>query len=150
MISRLSRVTMLVRDYDEALRFYTEQLGFVKRADELFGPGMRWLTVAPPQQQDLEIILQKPTPAMHGEERAQEMLAMIGKQPTGVFETADCRAEYAALSARGVTFISEPKDEPYGVEAIFQDLYGNSFSLLQPGPAPEGQFDSTGASGTVG
>ena len=148
MISRLIRVTVVVRDYDEALRFYTEQLGFVKRADMAFGPGMRWLTVAPPQQHDLEIVLQQPTPAMHGEERAREMEALIGKQPTSVFETADCHAEYAALSARGVTFSQAPQQEQYGVEAVFQDLYGNSYSLLQPAATPD-QFPDSVVSNDV-
>lgn len=136
MISRLIRVTILVRDYDEALQFYRDQLGFESRADFAFGQGMRWVTVAPPEQHELEIVLQVPMAAFHGAEQAQAMLAQVGRQPTWVFETADCPAEYAALSERGVTFTRAPKQEPYGVEALFQDPYGNSYSLLQPAPMP--------------
>jgi len=131
MIDKLNVVTILVRDQDEALHFYVDKLGFEKRDDEMFGPGIRWLTVAPPRQQEVEIVLQKPEPAMHGEEQAEAMLAMVGKMPTWSFATDDCRATYEALSARGVNFVQPPEERPYGVEALFQDLYGNVFSLLE-------------------
>ena len=132
MIIKLIRVTVLVRDQDEALQFYTEKLGLEKRDDLMFGPGARWLTVAPKGQQDIEIVLQKPEPGMHGEQGAAEMLSHIGHGTTWVFATDDCRADYETLRARGVTFLSPPSDQPYGVEAVFEDLYGNSVSLLQP------------------
>jgi len=136
MINKLIRVTILVRDYEEALRFYGDQLGFEKRADFAFGQGMRWVTVAPPDQRELEIVLQVPVAAFHGEKHAEEMLAQVGQQPTWVFETDDCQAEYGALSERGVAFTQAPKQEPYGTEALFQDPYGNTYSLLQPTPMP--------------
>lgn len=132
MITRLTHVTVLVHDQDEALRFYTEKLGFEKRFDVAFGPGARWLTVAPVGQTNVEIVLQKPDPAMHGEEDARQMEQAIGRGTTWVFECDDCRATYATLRERGVEFQSEPHEEPYGVEAVFVDLYGNSLSLLQP------------------
>jgi len=137
MITQLARVTILVRDQDEALRFYTEKLGFEKRADVAFGPAMRWLTVAPRGQQGVEIVLQKPEPAMHGEEDARRMLEVVGRNPTWVFACDDCRATYAELRGRGVEFSGEPQEQPYGVEAVFVDLYGNSFSLLQPAQAAQ-------------
>ncbi len=132
MIKRLARVTILVRDQDEALWFYTEALGLEKRTDLALEPGMRWLTVAPKDQNDLEIVLQKPSPEMHGEEGAKKMLEQVGKGTTWVFYTDDCRAEYEVLRSRGVRFTSSPQEQPYGTEAVFVDLYGNSFSLLQP------------------
>jgi uncharacterized protein (TIGR03083 family) len=132
MITRLIHVTVLVRDQDEALRFYTEKLGFEKRSDLAFGPGARWLTVAPIGQTDVEIVLQKPDPAMHGEEDARQMTEAIGSGTTWVFACDNCRATYMTLRERGVEFQSEPREEPYGVEAVFVDLYGNPFSLLQP------------------
>ncbi|HEX8996301.1 MAG TPA: VOC family protein [Ktedonobacterales bacterium] len=137
MITHLARVTLAVRDQDEALRFYTEALGFEKRADARFGPGpgMRWLTVAPPQQREIEIVLQQPDPTMHGEARAAELAAGIGKSPTWVLYTTDCQADYARLVERGVAFPSPPTEQPYGLEAVFVDLYGNSYSLLQPAQA---------------
>lgn len=131
MINKLNVVTILVRDQEEALRFYTEKLGFEKRADQMFGPGVRWLTVAPPDQEEVEIVLQKPDPAMHGEEQAEAMLALVGKTPTWSFSTNDCRAAHETLSDRGVNFVQPPEEQPYGVEALFEDLYGNVFSLLE-------------------
>lgn len=131
MIDKLNGVTILVRDQEEALRFYVDKVGFEKRDDELFGPGIRWLTVAPPGQQEVEIVLQKPDPAMHGEEQAEAMLALVGKMPTWSFGTDDCRDAYETLSARGVKFVQPPEERPYGVEALFEDLYGNVFSLLE-------------------
>jgi catechol 2,3-dioxygenase-like lactoylglutathione lyase family enzyme len=136
MISGLTHVTVLVRDQDEALRFYTEKLGFEKRADMSFGPGMRWLSVAPQGQTDLEIVLQQPNPAMHGEEHARQMAEMVGRGTTWVFACDNCRATAAALREHGVEFQSEPQEQPYGVEAVFVDLYGNSYSLLEPRPMP--------------
>ena len=137
MITRLARVTIYVHDQDEALRFYTEKLGLEKRSDVAFGPGARWLTVAPAGQTDFEILLQAPVPAMHGEEFAQKISERVGQGTTWVFFTDNCRADYETLKGRGVSFSSEPQEQPYGVEAVFQDLYGNSFSLLQPAATPE-------------
>jgi catechol 2,3-dioxygenase-like lactoylglutathione lyase family enzyme len=135
MITRLARVTIVVRDHDEALAFYTEKLGFETRADVPFGPGARWLTVAPPQQRDLEIVLLRPDPAFHGERQAAEMLANVGKNPTWVLYSTDCQGDYGRLVERGVTFSSAPTEQPYGLEAVFLDLYGNNYSLLQPAEA---------------
>jgi len=137
MITKLIRVTILVRDYDEALAFYTGKLGFEKRVDVEVGPGMRWVTVAPAQQQEVEIVLQQPHPAFHGEQQARAMRARIGQQPTWVLATGDCQREYEELQGRGVIFTAAPQQQPYGVEAVFQDLYGNSYSLLQPAPMPD-------------
>lgn len=137
MITRLARVTIYVHDQDEALAFYTEKLGLEKRSDVTFGPGARWLTVSPAGQTDFEILLQSPVPAMHGEEFAQKIGERVGQGTTWVFFTDDCRADYATLKGRGVNFSNEPQEQPYGVEAVFQDLYGNSFSLLQPAEAPQ-------------
>lgn len=137
LITRLARVTIYVRNQDDALKFYTETLGLEKRADMTFGPGARWLTVAPIGQSDIEIVLQEPVPAMHGEEFARQIGERVGQGTTWVFNTDDCRAEYETLKGRGVTFVSEPQEQPYGTEAVFVDLYGNSFSLLQPREMPD-------------
>lgn len=142
MISHLARVTIVVRDQNEALHFYTDVLGFETRADVPMGPEMRWLTVAPPQQRELEIVLQQPDPRTHGEEGAQRLTSSIGGNPTWVLYTDDCQADYARLLDRGVRFHSAPQQQPYGLEAVFEDLYGNPYSLLQPpqtAPALQGQ-----------
>ena len=132
MITRLAHVTILVRDQDEALRWYTEKLGLEKRADEKFGPGARWLTVAPKNQKGLEIVLQMPEPALHGEARAKPMMERIGQGTTWVFQTEDCRKEAEILKSRGVKFLRDPQQVPRGMQAIFEDLYANTLVLLGP------------------
>jgi predicted enzyme related to lactoylglutathione lyase len=131
VIKRLSHVTVLVKDIDEALDFYTHKLGFVKVTDKAFGPGERWVTVAPKGQKDMEIILQKPSPVMHGEEGAKRMLKQVGKASTWVFQVDDCKKTCEGLKKKGVQIVSGPEAMPYGVEAVFLDLYGNSYVLME-------------------
>ncbi len=140
MIGKLAMVSILVRDQDEALRFYTEKLGLEKRADKLFGPGMRLLTVAPKGQQGPEIALAKPEVALHGEERARKLMESVGKSTTWVFDTDNCYKTYETLRKRGVKFVCPPTEQSYGVEAVFEDLYGNTFSLLEPSPEIQAQL----------
>jgi catechol 2,3-dioxygenase-like lactoylglutathione lyase family enzyme len=132
MITQLARVTIIVTDIDQALLFYTEKLGLVKRADDTSLPGLRWVTVSPRDQRSPEIVLQKPGPPFHDEETVRDMLERVGKNPTWVFYTDDCEKEYETLNSRGVKFLAEPEDRPYGEEALFEDLYGNTFSLVGP------------------
>ncbi|WP_429844839.1 VOC family protein [Brevibacillus sp. FIR094] len=130
MLKRLAHVTLYVHDCEDALRFYTEKLGFEKRMDSRMDDGSRWLTVGLPGQ-EIEIVLHDPT-HWHREEVAQEMLRQVGKNPMWVWETDDFGSTYEALRQRGVKFVSEPNEVMYGIEAIFEDLYGNRFLLLQP------------------
>ena len=131
MITRLAHVTILVRDQEEALGWYTEKLGFEKRSDATFGPGARWLTVAPKGQKELEIVLRKPDPALHGEKRAETLMARIGQATTWVLDTDDCHKTYETLRSRGVKFLGPPHEESYGIVALFEDLYGNVFDLIE-------------------
>ncbi len=117
-IDKIVTVTIAVRDQDEALRWFTEELGFEKRTD-VAGPGMRWVTVAPKKQQDVEILL------------ASWFPALVGKNAPWVLATGDCRKTYTELKGRGVAFSQEPQERPYGIEAVFQDPYGNSYALVQ-------------------
>jgi len=133
MIGRMSHTTIYVLDQEEALRFYTEKLGFRVHTDITMGD-FRWLTVQPPDQPDLQIILSAIKPGgAFSEEAAAHLRAVIelGALGMGVFYTADCRATYADLSARGVEFVSPPEEQPYGIEAILKDNSGNWFSLTQ-------------------
>lgn len=127
---KLSMVTLYVRDEEEALRFYTEKLGFEKQMDVTVKPGTRWLTVSPKGQPELQITLHNPR-AWHSEEVALKMLEQVGSTPSWVFETDNCQRTYETLRNRGVEFVSEPKDQSYAVEAVFKDLYGNSFVLVE-------------------
>ncbi len=130
MIIRVTHVSLLVRDQEEALQWYTEKLGFEKRMDGPFPEGKgRWLTIAPAGQQELEIVLQPPE---WGLGDAAARVELIGKQPGWVVETGDCRRDYEMFKARGVQFVSPPEELPWGISAVFVDLYGNQHNLLQP------------------
>lgn len=130
---KLSHVSIWVKDQDEALRWYTEKLGFEKRQDDASTiPGYRWLTVAPTGQNEPEIVLGKPDPQMMGETGAEEAARRIGNNPTWVLDTDDCRRAYKELSSRGVKFTSPPEEAPWGVSVIFVDFYGNSYNIVEP------------------
>jgi catechol 2,3-dioxygenase-like lactoylglutathione lyase family enzyme len=135
MIKRVSNVAVYVLDQDRALKFYTEVLGFEVRSDSSLD-GFRWLTVGPTDQPDLALLITVPAPPMFAPDDAQTMQALIAKGALsgGVLETDDCRATYQDLKARGVTFLQEPAERPYGVEAVFRDDSGNWFSLTQRFP----------------
>jgi catechol 2,3-dioxygenase-like lactoylglutathione lyase family enzyme len=132
MITKLTHSTVWVLDQDAALRFYTEVLGFEVRTDVTLDT-FRWLTVGPPAQSGVELILAVPCPPMLDPESAEQIRAMVAKGAlgAGVFGTDDCRRSYDELKARGVRFLTEPTERSYGVEATFRDDSGNWFSLTQ-------------------
>ena len=127
MIEKIGHITILVKDQDDALKFYTEKLGFKKCQDTMFGEDMRWVTVAPKNQPDLEITFVKAD--------SREKLKSLGKQAGDhvflTLETDNCRRDYEAMKAKGVKFMGEPANQPYGTEVVFEDLYGNLFDLIQ-------------------
>ncbi|WP_301169265.1 VOC family protein [Brevibacillus nitrificans] len=127
MLTKLAHVTLYVRDCEEALQFYTEKLGFEKRMDSRMDNGSRWLTIGLPNQ-EVEIVLHDPT-HWHREEVAEQMLALVGKNPMWVWQTEDFAGTYEAFRQKGVTFLTH--DVMYGTEAVFTDLYGNQYLLLQ-------------------
>ena len=132
MISRLNHVNVFVLDQDRAKAFYTETLGFELRNDAVLD-GFRWLTVGPKDQPDLNILLARPQPPMFSDEDAQVLRQLVAKGAMGggVFETDDIRTAYEELKSNGVTFLQEPAERPYGIEALFRDDSGNWFSLNQ-------------------
>jgi catechol 2,3-dioxygenase-like lactoylglutathione lyase family enzyme len=138
VITKLSHSLLYVLDQDAAKTFYTEKLGFVVRADvnmgEGFegGTGFRWLTVGPPDQPEVEVILADPQMG-HDGQTAGELRALVAKGALGaaVWATDDCQKTFEELSARGVVFLSEPAERPYGIEAVFRDDSGNWFSLTE-------------------
>lgn len=127
MPSRITQFAVTVRDYDEAIRFYVNTLGFALLEDSDLGGGKRWVRVAPHGGENGATILlaRAATPAQ---------LATVGSQTGGrVFifiETDDFWADYERLRSRGVTFIRPPTEEPFGTVAVFLDLYGNKFDLI--------------------
>lgn len=134
MISRLSHASIFVLDQDSAYDFYVNKLGFTVKTDAPFGEGMRWLTVCPPQQPDFELSLMAAKEGIMFNKEAAETMRNLIKKGTfgfGVFECLDIYATYEELKAKGVVFSQEPKEQFYGIEAIFKDDSGNWFSLGQ-------------------
>lgn len=147
-IVRLRYVTIVVRDYDQALKWYTNVLGLEKTEDETFGKDKRWLVVAPRGRKDIGIVLEiaKPYAAsdkgikMSSATANDSILnyeARVGTETRWVFEVEDCHKFYNSASKRGVKFIETPVDQPWGVsEAMFEDLYGNLFVVESFRPKP--------------
>ncbi len=133
MINSMSHATVWVKDQEAAKAFYTEKLGFDTRMD-ITADGFRWLTVAPKGQSDFQLLLADPKPPMVEPEVGAQIKALLAKGVfgAGVMDTDDCRRTYEDLKAKGVTFLQEPAERPYGVEAVFRDDSGNWFSLRQP------------------
>jgi catechol 2,3-dioxygenase-like lactoylglutathione lyase family enzyme len=137
MINRLSVATIWVTDQNEALRFYTEKLGFEIRAD-ITNRDYRWLTVGLKGQPDLEFHLEAVKPGvLFTQEEADQLTKLVetGKIGSGPWKTDDCQKTYETLKARGVDFVQPPTDRPYGtIEAIFKDNSGNIMVLSQDKP----------------
>jgi len=125
-----------VHDQDEALAFYTEKLGWELRADVTlpeFG-NYRWLTVGPPNQPDVSVLLNAiPGPPVMDESTADQIRSLMAKGWIGnvLLTTDDVQADYEELKARGVEFTEAPEERPYGIDSAFRDPSGNQFRLTQ-------------------
>jgi catechol 2,3-dioxygenase-like lactoylglutathione lyase family enzyme len=133
---KLSNAQLWVHDQDEALAFYTEKLGMEVRSDVTLPElgNFRWLTVAPPGQEDVSIVLMAiPGPPVMDEQTAGQVRNLMSKGFAGTvfLTTDDVRASYEELKARGVEFTEEPEERPYGIDSGFRDPSGNSFRLTQ-------------------
>jgi catechol 2,3-dioxygenase-like lactoylglutathione lyase family enzyme len=138
MIKKMSHASIFVLNQEEALSFYRDQLGFEVHTDAMVGPDFRFLTINAKDQPDFEIILMEPKAGMLMDEATATQLRAIiekGVLGAGAFHTDDCRATYAELKSKGVEFVSEPAERPYGIEAVFKDNSGNWFSLTEPNEA---------------
>ena len=135
MIRRMSHATIWVNDQNEALSFYRDKLGFQVHTDATVGEDFRWLTVNTKDEPNFEMILMEPKPGMLMDEAtAKQVRELVAKGAlgAGAFNTDDCKKTYEELKAKGVEFLSEPAERPYGIEAVFKDNSGNWFSLTQP------------------
>ncbi len=148
MITKMSHTSLFVLDQDKAYDFYVNKLGFKVHTDVVMtdnncedgasaskdsaAEGYRWLTLNPPDQPDLEIILMP----IHGfdpeSQHAIRLLLEKGLLGAGVLYTSDCRATYEELKAKGVEFKSPPREQFYGIECIITDGCGNWFSMTEP------------------
>lgn len=133
---KIANAQLWVHDQDEALAFYTEKVGMEVRADVTL-PEMgdfRWLTVGPPGQEDVSIVLMAiPGPPMFEEETIAQVNAVMAKGVAGTvfLTTDDCHASYEELKGRGVEFVETPEERPYGIDAGFRDPSGNHLRLTQ-------------------
>jgi catechol 2,3-dioxygenase-like lactoylglutathione lyase family enzyme len=139
MVTKLSHTSFFVTDQEKAYDFYVNKLGFKVHTDVKMDNGMRWLTLNPPEQPDLEIALLdgsgKSGDGMGWDDETKKALKLLldkGAMGAGVLHTPDCRATYEELKAKGVEFRSEPKEQFYGIECIITDGCGNWFSMTQP------------------
>jgi catechol 2,3-dioxygenase-like lactoylglutathione lyase family enzyme len=128
MTQSLAQVTLVVREYDEAIAFFTHQLGFHLLEDTILGDGKRWVVVAPNGSPTLRLLLAcASTP---------DEIRSVGNQTGGrVFLfllTDNFWGDYRNMQSRGVKFLETPREESYGTVAVFEDLYGNKWDLLMP------------------
>lgn len=127
MPQQISLIALVVADYDEAIAFYVQKLGFTLTSDLPQGDGKRWVVVTPPGSACGLLLAKAVTDAQS---------ARIGDQTGGrvglFLSTDDFARDHAAMSAAGVVFLEAPRREPYATVAVFQDLYGNRWDLLQP------------------
>ncbi|MFD5424801.1 VOC family protein [Streptomyces sp. NPDC127084] len=125
---RIALVTLVVRDYDEAIAFYRDVLGFSLVEDTDRGNGTRWVVVRPGEGGGSDLLLARAA--------GDAQLAAVGAQTGGrvgfFLHTDDFARDHARMTAAGVRFLEQPRHEVYGTVAVFEDLYGNRWDLLQP------------------
>jgi len=124
---RIGHVTLLVKDFDEALEFYVGKLGFEKRQDTVFWENNRWVTVSPKDQPELELTFV----LADTEEKQKALGKQAGDHVFMTLQTDDCKRDFQIMKKRGVKFLDEPTEQAWGVEVVFEDLYGNLFDLVE-------------------
>jgi catechol 2,3-dioxygenase-like lactoylglutathione lyase family enzyme len=128
MSQSLGYVSLLVRDYDEAIAFFTKVLGFKLVEDTALSSSKRWVLVAPPNSNGTKLLLAKASTSRQSSSIGNQ----AGDRVAFFLHTDNFARDYAEMKSRGVKFLEEPRDETYGTVAVFQDLYGNRWDLLQP------------------
>jgi uncharacterized glyoxalase superfamily protein PhnB len=133
---KIANAQLWVHDQDEALAFYTDKVGLEVRTDVTVPElgNFRWLTVAPPGQEDVAIVLMAiPGEPVMDSETAEQVKTLMGKGFAGTIflTTEDCQASFEELKGRGVEFTEEPEDRPYGIDSAFRDPSGNYIRVTQ-------------------
>jgi catechol 2,3-dioxygenase-like lactoylglutathione lyase family enzyme len=133
MITNVSLTTVYCLDQTETRDFYVDVLGFESRVDLPMGPDARWVTISHPNQPELEVTLMKPGPPLDPD-AADFVRRQLEKGQMGGLglRVDDCRKTHQELVEKGVTFLQEPADRPYGVEAVMRDNTGNWLVLVEP------------------
>jgi catechol 2,3-dioxygenase-like lactoylglutathione lyase family enzyme len=138
MIDKITHTFIHVLDQDEALDFYVGKLGMVVHTDADLG-NFRWLTIHPPDQPELQLVLMLPGPPAYDDATAAEIRELVSKGAGGggvIFHTDDCQATYEELKAKGVEFTQEPVERFYGTDCGFRDPFGNPHRITQPVEGP--------------
>lgn len=134
MNQRIAHIALVVKDYDEAIQFYTKKLDFELLEDTRIDDEKRWVVISPPGAKECCLLLAKAAD--------EKQLASVGNQTGGrVFLflfTDDFQRDYNKMIERGISFIRPPKEEPNGMVAVFEDLYGNMWDLLEPNEKNKG------------
>ena len=124
MIDQITHITIMVDNQAKALKWYEEKLDFQKRVDDSHSvPGVRWLTIAPREDQGIEIVLFQ---AQNENDHLK-----IGKNTMWIFKTDNCRQATQSMRQKGVHIVKECEDWPWGISTIFEDLYGNYYNLVE-------------------
>ena len=128
MKQHIAHIALVVDDYDEAIQFYTQKLNFVLKEDTILSETKRWVIVSPPGAGNCSLLLAKAA--------TEEQKVRVGNQTGGrVFlflHTDDLQRDYKHMKAQGISFVREPVKEEYGTVAVFKDLYGNLWDLIEP------------------
>ncbi|MFE6398105.1 VOC family protein [Streptomyces alboflavus] len=134
MITGVNTVVVWVLDQDSAKTFFTETLGLQARTDVPFGEGVRWVTVGPRDQPEVQLSLMVPGAPVQDAETAEQLRALLlkGALVGCTFTVEDCASAVKELTARGVTFVQQPQPRPWGISATFRDDSGTCHELLQP------------------
>jgi catechol 2,3-dioxygenase-like lactoylglutathione lyase family enzyme len=136
MHQRIAHIALVVRDYDEAIHFYTQQLDFQLLEDTTLSPDKRWVLVAPPGSKECCLLLAKAA----NEQQATSIGNQAGGRVFLFLYTDDFWRDYNKMLGRGIHFIRPPKQEEYGLVAVFEDLYGNMWDLLEPNERNKGLY----------
>ena len=132
MITNISLINLFCLDQEKTRDFYVENLGFETRTD-VSTEGFRWITIGHPSQPEIEVTLMVPGPPLSPEAADFIRGQLEAGQMGGLgLKVDDCKKTYAELSAKGVVFLQEPSDRPYGVEAVMRDNTGNWLVLVEP------------------
>ena len=128
MKQRIAHISLVVRDYDEAIQFYTQKLNFTLIEDTKLDEDKRWVLVAPPGAEECCLLLAKAA----NEKQAESVGNQTGGRVFLFLFSDDFWRDYNNMVAKNIHFVRPPKTEAYGMVAVFEDLYGNQWDLLEP------------------
>jgi len=137
MKQRIAHIALVVREYDEAINFYTQKLGFRLIEDTKLSKDKRWVIISPPGAKECSLLLARAA----NEEQLSSIGNQSGRRVFLFLFTDDFWRDYNTMLSNEINFIREPKKESYGTVAVFEDLYGNLWDLLEPNDVNKGKLE---------